>query len=103
MPMEEKMEEWHHIKTAKYEPLAQELRSARFSVTILTVEVVARELVGTSAYNACKRLGLTAKQTSRSLKSMAEAAERASCWVWTKRHCKDKDSTPGTSASHPHS
>ena len=103
VPMEEKMEEWHHIKTAKYEPLAQELRSARFSVTILAVEVGARGFVGTSAYNACKRLGLTAKQTSRSLKSMAEAAERASCWVWTKRHCKDKDSTPGTTASHPHS
>lgn len=96
VPMEEKMEELHHIKTAKYEPLAKELQASGNKVTILAVEVGARSFAGSSAYNACRRLGMTAKQTSKPLKTMAEAAERASCWLWTRRNCDDQDATSKT-------
>ena len=81
--------------SAKYVPLAQELHASGWKATILGAEVGARVFVGASAYNTCRRLGMTAKETSKALKTMAEAAERASCWICSIPNDSDPDATSG--------
>ena len=83
------MEEWHQVKLAKYEPLTKHLATHGFRATVLAAEIGARGFVGYSAYQVCRQLGLPRKQVGKHLRSMAEAAERASSWVWMMRASKE--------------
>lgn len=85
VPYESNMSESHEFKLAKYEPLICDLHRGGYKTHMFAVEVGARGLAGASAYNVLKRLGLPGKQRTRYLKQMAEAAEKASHWIWLKR------------------
>ena len=88
VPFESNMSERHEIKLAKYEGLCTELRRHGFKTLLFAVEVGARGFCGSSAYSLLKQLGLQASATSRYLRLMAEAAEKASYWIWLKRNDK---------------
>ena len=89
VPYEANMSENHEYKLAKYEGLRHEIHSKGYKTHMFAVEIGARGLAGASAYSLLKRLGLSNQMRSRYLKQLAEAAERASCWIWTKRKVKD--------------
>jgi hypothetical protein len=92
VPYETNMNESHEYKAAKYEGLVQEIRQAGYRPHLFPVEIGARGMAGASAYSLLKRLGLPNQVRSRYLKQLAEAAERASCWIWSKRKIKEWNS-----------
>ena len=86
VPYESRMEEAHIYKTEKYASLASSLRKSGIQVRVFAVEVGARGFVSTSAYDLMKQLAISGKKRTRALKDMAEAAERSSSWIWSKRN-----------------
>ena len=89
VPYEANMSENHEYKLAKYEGLRHEIHNKGYKTRMFAVEIGARGLAGASAYSLLKSLGLSNQTRSRYLKQLAEAAEKASCWIWAKRKVKD--------------
>jgi hypothetical protein len=85
VPYESNMSESHEFKLAKYEGLTSDIRKQGYKTLLFAVEVGARGLAGASVYSLLKRLGLPNQTCSRYIKQIAEAAEKASCWIWSKR------------------
>ena len=94
--MEDKTEEWHQVKLAKYEPLTKHLASHGFRSTVLAAEIGARGFVGYSAHQVCRQLGLSKRQSTKHLRDIAEASERASNWIWLTRATRDGNAAEGT-------
>ena len=86
VPYENRMESAHNYKTEKYADLAESLRKDGYHVKVIAVEVGARGYVGESAYSLLKQLSIAGKEKTRILKAMAEAAERCSSWIWSRRN-----------------
>ena len=86
VPYESRMEDAHSYKTEKYASLASSLRTKGFKTSVLAVEVGARGFVGTSAYSLMKQLSISGNERTRALKAMAEAAEKSSSWIWSRRN-----------------
>ena len=57
-----------------------------FKTKVLAIEIGARGFVGASAYNLMKQLSISGKKRTRALKAMAEAAEKSSSWIWSRRN-----------------
>lgn len=93
VPYETNMSESHEYKAAKYEGLMQEIKQAGYRPHMFPVEIGARGMAGASAYSLLKKLGLSSQVRSRYLKQLAEAAERASCWIWSRRKEKEWNSS----------
>ena len=70
---------------AKYEELCTKLHQEGFKTHQFAVEVGARGFCGATAYNLLKQLGLSNQRCSQHIRLMAEAAEKASYWIWLKR------------------
>ena len=85
VPYESRMEEAHLFKTEKYASLAQSLRKSGFQTKVLAFEVGARGFIGASAYSLLKQLAISGRRTM-ALKAMAEAAEKSSSWIWSRRN-----------------
>ena len=68
------------LKTEKYFDLARYLEDSGFLVKLMLVEVVARGLVGKSAYTFLTQTGLSSRE--RTIIKMSGAAKAASCWIW---------------------
>lgn len=85
VPFETNMDQSHEFKIAKYEDLRDVLQRKGYKTYMFAVEVGARGFAGSSAYDLLKRLGLSGQKRAKFLKQMAEAAERASYWIWLKR------------------
>ena len=86
VPAESRMEEQHIYKTEKYQDLIQEVKKSGYSAKVQAVEVGARGLVGTSLYDLFKKVGIHGSRRTRALKEIAETAEKASSWLWSKRN-----------------
>ena len=86
VPYESRMEEAHIYKTEKYAGLARSLRESGFQAKVLAIEIGARGFVGTSAYDLMKQLSVSGKKRTSALKAMAEAAEKSSSWIWSRRN-----------------
>ena len=86
VPYESRMEEAHIYKTEKYAGLAKSLRRSGFQATVLAIEIGARGFVGTSAYDLMRQLSVSGRKRTRALKTMAEAAEKSSSWLWSRRN-----------------
>jgi len=89
VPYESNMSESHEYKMAKYEDLVSHLHRKGYKAHLFAVEVGARGFAGTSVYNLLKRLGLSSQRRAWYLKQVAEAAEKASYWIWLKRNDKN--------------
>ena len=86
VPYENRMEAAQIYKAEKYADLANDLKGEGYRVKVLPVEIGARGFVGTSAYNLMKQLSIEGRKKTRALKAMAEAAERCSSWIWSRRN-----------------
>ena len=86
VPYESRIDAAHAYKTEKYADLAQSLRNAGFQTRVYAVEIGARGFVGASAYDLMKRLAISGKSRTRTLRAMAEAAEKSSSWIWSRRN-----------------
>ena len=73
-------------KTEKYADHASSLKRESYQVKVLAAEIGARVFVGVSAYNLMKQLSIEGREKNRALKAMAEAPERCSSWIWSRRH-----------------
>ena len=80
------MEAAQIFKTEKYADLASSLKREGYQVKVLAAEIGARGFVGASAYNLMKQLSVEGREKNRALKAMAEAAERYSSWIWSRRN-----------------
>ena len=86
VPYESRMEEAHLYKTEKYAELANSLRRSGFQSRVFAIEIGARGFVGTSAYSLMKQLSVSGRKRTRALKALAEAAEKSSSWLWSRRN-----------------
>ena len=75
---ESRIDDAHDYKTEKYSDLAKKLQEAGFKTMTLAVEVGVREFVASSTYRLLKKLSISSKSRTRTLKAMGEAAEKAS-------------------------
>ena len=86
-PCEENMEEWHHKKFHKYEPLAEMMRYNGWSVDIFPIEVGARGYYATSLRYCFIRLGLGKKGIRKLLKQLSSQSLKSSFEIWLARDC----------------
>ena len=86
VPYESRMEAAQIYKTEKYADLANNLKREGYQAKVLAAEIGARGFVGASAYNLMKQLSIEGRGKTRALKAMAEAAERCSSWIWSRRN-----------------
>ena len=86
VPYESRIEAAHLFKTEKYADLAKSLREDGFKTKVFAIEVGARGFIGSSAYSLMKQLSISGKSMKRTLKAMAEAAEKSSSWIWSRRN-----------------
>ncbi|KAL4008469.1 hypothetical protein ACER0C_002321 [Sarotherodon galilaeus] len=85
VPWEDRMEEAHERKRAKYSELVEECRSNGWRARCQPIEVGCRGFAGQSLCRAYKMLGITGANQRRAIKLATNAAEAASRWLWIKR------------------
>ena len=85
VPWEDACEEAHERKSAKYAELADSCRQKGWSAWVLPVEVGARGFPAQSMWRMYQKIGMTGTKRKAAIKLLANAAERASCWLWFRR------------------
>ncbi|XP_076860736.1 uncharacterized protein LOC143513938 [Brachyhypopomus gauderio] len=85
VPWEERMEEAHERKKAKYLELVEMCRESGWRARCEPIEVGCRGFIGQSVHRAFKLLGIRGLAERRATKNISEAAEKASRWLWIKR------------------
>ena len=88
VPWEERVEEAHQLKKDKYADLQAECAERGWKTWVFAVEVGCRGFPAQSLWGALRALGLTGQSRSAAVRKAAEAAERASCWLWLRREEK---------------
>ena len=85
VPWEERMEEAHERKKAKYQPLLEDCQDRGWRTWNLPVEVGCRGFVGQSLWRCLGTLGIKGKSRGTATSGIGEEAEAASRWIWYKR------------------
>ena len=85
VPWEAAVGEAYERKRLKYADIAAEAEKRGWRAQVLPVEVGCRGFVATSTTKLLKRLGVRGQAFRRAIKSLSEAAERSSRWIWIKR------------------
>ena len=85
VPWEESCGEAHERKMAKYQELLEQCRAKNWSAWLFPVEVGARGFPAQSAWSLLQRLGMKGRTKRTAVRRLGEAAERASCWLWSRR------------------
>jgi len=85
VPWEERMEEAHERKRAKYQALMDECRQQGWKTWNLPVEVGSRGFAGQSLWRAFSILGITGMARRKAITDICRQAEAASKWLWQKR------------------
>ena len=88
VPWEESCEEAHESKALKYGSLLQECRDKGWQAWLFPVEVGCRGFPARSVWQLMAALGLSNKEKKRATRRLGEEAERASCWIWSRRNDK---------------
>ena len=88
VPWEERIEEAHERKKAKYQPMLDECRQRGWKTWNLPVEVGSRGFAGQSVWRAFGVLGITGMTGRRVIEDVCRQAESASQWLWQKREQK---------------
>ena len=88
VPYENRLEEQHQFKMAKYQDLAKELQSKGYSTKVMPVEVGARGFVAASTFKLMGQLGIKGRKRGTAIKRISEIAEKSSHWIWLKRNEK---------------
>ena len=85
VPWEEGVEEAYERKKTKYSDLAAEASQNGWKTLIFPVEVGSRGYVATSTTRLLKKMGLRGRSLQQAIKSVSQAAEKSSNWLWIKR------------------
>jgi hypothetical protein len=85
VPWEDSVEEAYERKRLKYSELAADAEQRGWKVRIYPVEVGCRGFVGRSSVRFLKDLGMRGQALQQIVKSLSNAAEEASRWLWLKR------------------
>ena len=85
VPWETRMEEAFERKKSKYSDLCGICEEAGWKAWCFPVEIGCRGFVGRSTIRALGEIGITGKVRNTILEEMAEAADKASTWLWIKR------------------
>ena len=85
VPWEERMEEAHERKKAKYLELVEACRESGWKARCEPIEVGSRGFLGQSVHRAFRLLGIRGLLERRATRNISEAAEKASRWLWIKR------------------
>ncbi|GFR67387.1 polyprotein [Elysia marginata] len=86
VPYESRVEQAHTYKKEKYLDLTKELEESGFRAKIMPIEIGARGLVGSSAYDLLSKLSISDNKGIKALKLLAELAENSSYWIWSRRN-----------------
>ncbi|XP_053339380.1 uncharacterized protein LOC128510861, partial [Clarias gariepinus] len=82
VPWEDRLEEAHERKKAKYAEIVVECRNKGWKARCEPVEVGCRGFAGQSLPRMFKLLGIKGQLCRRAIKTIIEAAEKASRWLW---------------------
>ncbi|KAK0156574.1 hypothetical protein N1851_000005 [Merluccius polli] len=85
VPWEDRIEEAHERKRAKYAELSSECRNNGWKAHCEPVEVGCQGFAGRSLLQTLKLLGVKGLQLKKATTNILEAAERASRWLWIRR------------------
>ena len=97
-PAEENFNDRHHDKLSKYADLVTLCRGNGWIVFLFAVEVGARGYASDTLATCFRKLGLNSVDCRKLVRNAADAALRASFWVWLCRESKEW----GTSGSKPY-
>ena len=84
VPWEGNMEYAYERKKTRYETLRSQCEERGWSCHVLPVEVGCRGFVARSMSSLFAQIGLSSCDTRKTNRSLQCAAERASCWIWTR-------------------
>lgn len=79
------MEEANERKLSKYQELVQKCREGGWKTLCEPIEVGCRGFAGCSLCKVFNQLGLAVVAKKWAIKSVCEAAEKATRWLWIKR------------------
>ena len=86
VPWEEGCGEAHERKMLKNQELLEQCRAKNWSTWLFPVEVGARGFPAQSAWRLLQRLWMKGRTRRTAVRRLGEAAERASCWLWSRRY-----------------
>lgn len=85
VPWEGATEEAYERKKLRYTELAADAQHRGWNAQVYPVEVGCRGFVAASTIRFLKDVGIQGQALRQIIKSMSEAAERSSQWIWMKR------------------
>ena len=85
VPWEAAVDEAYERKSLKYADITAEAEQRGWRTKLLPVEVGCRGFVATSTTRLLKTMGVRGQAFRQAVKSLSEAAERSSNWLWLKR------------------
>lgn len=85
VPWEGSVEEAYERKKLRYTELAAEAQQRGWNPRVYPVEVGCRGFVASSCIKLLKDLGICGQVLRQTIRSVSEAAERSSQWIWIKR------------------
>ncbi|XP_030008310.1 uncharacterized protein LOC115431800 [Sphaeramia orbicularis] len=85
VPWEEGCEEAFERKSGKYQDLLHDCREKGWQAWLFPVEVGCRGFPAQSVWRMLTAIGVTGRERKMAARRMGEAAERASCWLWSRR------------------
>ena len=85
VPWEEGCEEAFERKSERYKDLVQDCRDKGWQAWLYPVEVGCRGFPAQSVWKFLTAVGLTGRERKKAVRKLGEAAERASCWIWSRR------------------
>ena len=85
VPWENSVEEAYERKKLRYTELAADAQQRGWKAKVYPVEVGCRGFVASSTIKLLKDLGIHGQALRHTVRSLSEAAERSSQWIWMKR------------------
>ena len=85
VPWEAAVDEVYERKSLKYADITAEAQQRGWRTMLLPVEVGCRGFVATSRTRLLETLGVRGQAFRQAVKSLSEAAEQSSNWLWLKR------------------
>ena len=85
VPWENAVEEAYERKKLRYTELAAEAQQRGWKAKVYPIEVGCRGFVASSTIKLLKDLGVHGQALRQTVRSLSEAAERSSQWIWMKR------------------
>lgn len=102
VPWESSAAEAYERKKLRYTDLAEDAQQRVWRARVYPVEIGCRGFVAASSIRVLKDLGIQGQPLRQTIKSVSEAAEKSSQWIWVKRKdpCWAHRNAPPNSTPH---